>query len=474
MAIDLSVLLGTNSGTASTGTISPMAMYKKLQRLAEENKQKYEASAEEDKAKAQVREFNNAAIRLRNNQYKLENARVEGDAIYFQNRAATATTVDELINDDRFLKVIAYGNGLGDLYEFNRQRLRDILTSDLNDPNSVARLGTTKELELAMRYNMGATGSQFDINGNVVGLDVNGNLVNDGSHVTELPAGLAKLRGLNLDLNGKAEVRANGSLLISSNTVVSQDAGRFTTAQKKTLLREETAPPKPSYYEFEGTEFDNFRASRKIQAEVEYYKENIGNIQSLDDLFQDYRLLKFVLASYDMESEVQYPGKIRKIIESDMADPDSLANRFQDPRFQKLATDIAFNHVGVDKLKLKSTTDDMVKRYEQVAYERHLDEQAPGVRAALEFSRRLPSVSKTTQVLGDAVLREVVTVANQLPKEMAYQEVDAQITAVEKRFDVQAVKNDKAEIEKLVVRYLTFKESGTTGGPQSYLLNLFG
>ncbi|HEX6956644.1 MAG TPA: DUF1217 domain-containing protein [Ferrovibrio sp.] len=473
MAIDLSILLGTS--TTSTATMSPLAMYKKLQKLAEENKQAHAADESAEKAKEVTREFNNAAIRLRNSQYKVQNAQVEADATYFKNRAATATTVSELIDDDRFLKVLAYANGFGDLYINDRQRLRDILTSDLNDPNSVANQGTLQERELAKKYNFGATGTQLDTNGNTVGWDASGNIVNDATVVTALPAGLAKLKKLAVDINGSALVDGTTGKLISGTDLAATDAASYTSSQSKALLSEEAAPTKKTdYYEFEGPEFETFRNRKDIQADVAYYKENITKIKSLDDLFGDYRLFKFLLASYDLESEAQYPGKIRKILESDLTDPNSLANRFQDPRFKKLAEDINPNVFGVLKLTLQSAADEVATRYEQVAYEKHLDEQAPGVRAAIEFGRRIKDVDQTVQLLGDNVLREVVLVGNNIPQQIAYQDVSSQVTAVEKRVDVNALKSDQSEVDKLVLRYLTFKDSAGTGSPQSYLLNLFG
>lgn len=473
MAIDLSALLG---GGVSTATMSPLAMYKKLQKTAADNEAARAAESDQEKAKATIREFNNAAIRLRNTQYRQENAQVDNDLNYYKNRASTATTVAELVDDDRFLKVLAYSNGFKDLYLNDRQRLRDILTSDLNDPASEARQGSLKELELAKRYNFGAAGTQLDTNGDTVGLDADGKLANGATVVTPLPAGLAKLRGLAVDVNGAALVDPDGKLLGGPN-IAAADASAYASSQKRKLIDEEKAPVKPSVsavYEYAGPEFEKFRARKDLQADIAYYRENIGDIKSLDDLFQDHRLLKFVLSSYDLESEIQYPGKVRKIIESDLTDIDSLANRFQDPRFKKLTEDLNHHMLGVTKLKFQTTTDDMVTRYERLQYERHLDEQAPGVRAAIEFERRIKDVSQTVQLLGDSVLREVVTVANNIPKELAYQEVGSQVTALERKVDVNVLKNDHSEVEKMVLRYLTFKDSGGTGSSQSYLLNLFG
>lgn len=481
MAIDLSALL--SGTTTSTATVSPLVMYKKLQKLSQENAQKDPSDAAAEKAKQIARDFNNAAVRLRNTQYREQNAQIQNDATYYANRVKTATTVDELINDDRFLKVLAYGNGSEDLYLSDRQRLRDILTSDLNDPGSEARLGSLKELELAKKYNFGATGDQYDTEGNIVGINANGTLVNDGTHATVLPAGLAKLKGLAIDINGNATVVSgatdpldNGKLIGGVN-ITAADANQYSKALSKTLLQEEVAPKPSSFnqkYEFDGTEYQQFIKRKDLQADIEYYKANIKDVKSLDDLFKDHRLFKFVMSTYDLESDLQYPGKVRKIIESDLGDINSLANRFQDPRYKQLAEDISFYILGVSKLTLGSTTEEMVQRYQRVEYERYLDEQAPGVRAAIEFERRIKDVSQTVQLLGDGVLREVVTVANNIPEELAYQEVDSQVTALEKRVDINALKNDRTEVEKLVMRYLTFKDSGANGAPNSYLLNLFG
>jgi len=477
MAIDLSVLISGASTT--TSTMSPMAMYKKLQKVAEENSGAGEVEQAKAKADAATREIDNAAIRVRNKQYKLQNAQVQDDTFYYKNRVATATTVDELINDDRFLKVLAYANGFEDMYNGDRQRLRDILRSDMTDPGSVARTGSVKELELALKYNFGASGDQYDVNGNLVTVTDEGKLTNTGEG-TALAAGLAKLRGLVIDPNGNAAIDPDTTKLVLTAGPSASDTTIYSRSQTKALLQEKTAPEESSLnkvYEFDGAEFQRFRERKDVQKEIEYFKENIGSVESVDDLFEsrNHRLLKFVLSAYDLESEAQYPGKIRKILESDLTDIDSLANRFKDPRFLQLTKDLNFNAMGVTKLKLASTAQDLTTRYERIAYEKNLDEQAPGVRAAIEFNRRIKDVTLTSQLLGDTVMREVITVANNIPKEIAYQEVESQVTAVERKVDLNSLKSDQNEIEKMVMRYLTFKDGGfTSASSKSYLTNLFG
>ncbi|MFN4310452.1 MAG: DUF1217 domain-containing protein [Ferrovibrio sp.] len=478
MSIDLSILY-SGAGTSSA-TMSPTAMYRKLQKLAEDNAAKSSSDTAAEKAKAITREFNNAAIRLRNAQAKENNAQVQNDVIYFQNRAATATTVSELVNDNRFLRVLAYANGYEDLYRNDPQKLRDILLSDPNDPGSVARQGSLRDIELSNKYGFGTTGTLLDADGNTVGLNADGKIVNDGSHVAPLDPGLARIRNLLIDNNGRAMVTdspipANDGKLIFGSSLAGRDASLYSAKLSRSILQEEKPSTSISStsYEFDSPDFQRFRERRDIKSEIDYFTENIAQIKSVDDFFNNSRLLRFVLSAYDLESEAQYPGKIRKILESDLTDVDSLANRFQDPRFKKMTEDLGIFLFKDVKLKLGSTAIELGRKFERVKYEQYLDEQAPGVRAAIEFTRRIKDVDMTVQLLGDSVLREVITVANNIPKELAYQEVESQVTALEKRVDVTALKNDRNEIEKMITRYLTFKGAESSGG-QSYLLNLFG
>ncbi len=460
---------------ASSASASPLAMFKKLQKLAEQNTAKSADAARNDEINAAMRDVRNSSTRVRNAQIKTDNAQVVNDALYFRNRAATAQTVDELLNDDRALKVIARATGLGDLYLFNRDRLRDVLKSDLNDPNSAARQGSVKELEAARKFDFGRAGGVLDANGNALTIDGQGVVRNDGTG-NPFEAGLSKLKNLVITNSGTAGVGGDGALL-KLGDLAKTVADDFTRVNTRALLAEEQAPSKASGgYDLDSPEFQRFRSRTDIQREVDYYKENIKNIKSTEDFFSDSRLVRFALTAYDLESEALNKGKIRKILESDLSDQNSLANRFQDPRFKQMAED--FNVFMFKELNIKSTAmvDKIVGKYEQVKYEQSLDEAAPGVRAALEFSRRAKDVTKTVQLLGDSVLREVITVANNIPKELAIQEVSSQVTALERKVDVKKF-SDSGEIDRIVQRYLINKESqssGIAGGKGGYLLGLFG
>jgi hypothetical protein len=459
--------------TSSSSGISPYAMYRKLQQTAEKNAANTGTTSTQDAVNKQLLDARNAAIRVRNSQTKVDNALTVSDATYFKNRVASATSVASLVNDDRVLRVLANANGLGDLFLFNKQRLKDVLTSDLTNPNSTARQGSTKELELAKKYNLGALGNLTDVNGAAVTVDANGKVQNNGTG-TPLEAGLAKLKNLVVNNSGFVTLNSDGSVLQVGNAA-GATADAFTKVKTKAIEKELTLPAATvsTAYEYDGPEFQRFRTRVDVQREEEYFKTAVKGVKSVEDFFADKRLMRFVLSAYDLESEQFNTGKIRQILESDLSDPNSLANRFQDPRFKQLAEDLNFAAFKEIKLKTTATVDKIVGKYERVKYEQSLDEQAPGVRAAIEFKRRAKDVTQTLQLLGDSVLREVVTVANNIPKQLAIQEVDSQVTALERKVDVKKFK-DAAEVDKMVVRYLTNKAAESSGGSGSYLLNLFG
>ncbi len=421
--IDLSVLYNTSSSSSSTGaTQSAVAVYKRLQKTAEENEAKSDESSSSSALDEQIRAMQNAAITARNKVYASDNEQVETDAQYLESLASSGATAEDLLNDDRFLRVVAEANGMGELYRVNKERLKAVLSSDLSDANSAARQGSTHELELAKKFNLGAGG-------------------NDGI----------------------------------SSSLASSEADAYREAKTKTLLEEIAAPEtsETEAYEYDSDEYQIFIKRSDVQRDITYFKENIGNVESVDDLFKDTRLLNFVLSAFDLESESANRGKIRKILESDLSDEDSLANRFSDTRFLKMAQALNIAEDGVSTLTSDSMVNSLVDKYQQLEYERHLDEQAPGVRAAIEFSRRIQDATSTVSLLADSVLREVVTVANAIPKEIAYQETEAQVTAVERKVDLDELKSDPDAVEKMVSRYLVLKDSSSTSSSGSYLLDLF-
>ena len=70
-----------------------------------------------------------------------------------------------------------------------------------------------------------------------------------------------------------------------------------------------------------------------VENEVGYYVSNISNVQSIDDLMADSRLLYVAMGAFGLDSTVETPERIREMLEGGVADPESPANSLPDKRY---------------------------------------------------------------------------------------------------------------------------------------------
>ncbi len=83
-------------------------------------------------------------------------------------------------------------------------------------------------------------------------------------------------------------------------------------------------------------------ADPEISREIAYFEENIGKVQSVDELLADRRLLQVALTAYGLESEIDKTSFVKQVLESDVGEDGSFANRLNDRRWQDFARDFGF------------------------------------------------------------------------------------------------------------------------------------
>jgi hypothetical protein len=180
-----------------------------------------------------------------------------------------------------------------------------------------------------------------------------------------------------------------------------------------------------------------FQDSATVQREVTYVWNAIARAKNTTDIFNDQRLMKFVLSAYGLESEAQYPGRIRKVMESKLSDENSLANRLRDNRYREIAADLKIGDTGLNTIKRSSTIEKMIERYVTNEFEKSFDKQAPAVREALYFTRNVGKVKSVYELLSDPVLRKVTTDALGLPQQISLQSIERQAQLIERRIDMK-------------------------------------
>ena len=184
-------------------------------------------------------------------------------------------------------------------------------------------------------------------------------------------------------------------------------------------------------------QLDQFAKDKTTKAATDYFKKNIGKVKTVDDLFKDRKLAEYVLKAYDLSDELQRAGRLKRMLTEDPTKSDALVNRMTDARFKAMAKDLRLDTKnGLDNLDTPTTMRKIEGQFVQAEFERKLGVQDPALREALYFARKADDVTNVYNVLGDKVLRSVVTATLNLPQSLAIQPVETQARAVEARIKI--------------------------------------
>jgi len=194
-----------------------------------------------------------------------------------------------------------------------------------------------------------------------------------------------------------------------------------------------------------------------VQKEIEYFRSKVATIETPEAFIKDFRLLKFALSAFSMESQLQYPARIKQILMSDPLDQKALVNKMNDSSYRTLNQAFNFSAGGVDKLKNSAFIDSLVTRYTQANYEQSLGEMNPALTDALYFERTIKSVTNGYQIIGDAVLFDVIKTALNIPNAAATGKVERLKDWIERDFKLEKA-TDTAYIQGMVKRYLVLKD----------------
>ncbi|MEE4209506.1 MAG: DUF1217 domain-containing protein [Parvularcula sp.] len=210
--------------------------------------------------------------------------------------------------------------------------------------------------------------------------------------------------------------------------------------------------------------------------EMEYFKENIGKVGSLDEFLDNDRLYRFALIAFDLESQIPYKGLIKKVLKEGVAEKDALANKLADPKFKVFARALGFAEEGTKNVRNPNFAAEVLENYKRVRVETDAGEDNVGVRLAAYFERRAPVITNWFAVLGDRALREVAFAAFDLPNEMQQTNPDRLVKILESRFDIEDLQ-DPDKLQKFIKRFTLMydiRANKDANGGGSPVLQLYG
>ncbi len=311
-----------------------------------------------------------------------QGAAAAAEAQYYQARLATLTSADQLVGDERLFSYALTAFGL-DPKIASETTIRNVLTSDLGDPGSVANsLGNIRYVALAAAFNFEADGSVAAGNAqSAVQMNETIYLNYQATGAGASPAAAAfEAQYYRDQMAGIASVDdfiANGRLLTTALTAFGFVASEQSTIVIREVLVSDLSDPESFANTLPDVRYrtlaaafgfqpdgsvgsEGAQAAAMVDATIEQYlttyddvaagsddiatdlfRGRINLMTSVDALIGNSSLYNYVLKAFGLDPAVESKGFIRQVLTSDPSDRSSFANRQLDERYRDLAA--AFN-----------------------------------------------------------------------------------------------------------------------------------
>lgn len=164
-------------------------------------------------------------------------------------------------------------------------------------------------------------------------------------------------------------------------------------------------------------------------ADTAYARSKLPQVGSVDELMSDRRVYTYVMRAFGLEDQVNSQALVRKVLESDLSDTASVANRMGDQRFRELAG--AFNF-GPNSAKTGTSFADQIgDRYVTALFEQEIGQRNKALEMMLGFSRQLPTKTSWAAVMDDPDMAEVVRTVYGLSEPIGPADAKSQAEALE-------------------------------------------
>lgn len=196
----------------------------------------------------------------------------------------------------------------------------------------------------------------------------------------------------------------------------------------------------------------------------------LAKAKDVKSALRDPRILAVLLPGVGLSDQMQYPGLVQKAL---LADPDDRKGLLAslDSRFKAAAKTLDLREKGLEALRDPALRKQLTDGYVEYQYRIGLDEKNPGLSDALYFLQNAGKEDNIYNILGNNVLRRVVTGALGLPNAMVVQPVETQARAVTSRMKMSDL-DDPRKLQKLAERYV-IAAAGSGSGASSPMLSLF-
>lgn len=234
-------------------------------------------------------------------------------------------------------------------------------------------------------------------------------------------------------------------------------AFNFAQYGQQTTARDEVQKDTPKIYTTESALGFIKPNAAYIQSETAYYLANITKVKSVDDLMADSRLYNFALSAYGLNPATEKRDLIQSVLAGGIRDPNSVANKLTNKAYAGLAAAFNFEQYGETATTNNPAQQATVDKYLRQTLEENAGDTNQGVRLALYFERKAPTITSWYSVLADTALASVVRTALGLPDSFATANIDKQAQLFEQKLNLSDF-TDPTKLGKFLTRFTSMWE----------------
>lgn len=144
---------------------------------------------------------------------------------------------------------------------------------------------------------------------------------------------------------------------------------------------------------------------------IAYYKANIGKVRTVDDFVNNFKLFNYAMTAYGLSDMANAKGFMKKVLQSNLSDPNSFVNKLTDPRYRTFAKAYQFQSDGTiasaANVQTSAQKSDLEQRFATLS-NASSDEQT---RMTTYYEAHIGSIKSVDQLVADPTLYDYVSTA---------------------------------------------------------------
>ena len=148
---------------------------------------------------------------------------------------------------------------------------------------------------------------------------------------------------------------------------------------------------------------ERLSSQAQIERDKTYYDNNIGKVTSVDQFLGNYKLYSYAMKAYGLEDQINAKGMMKKVLQSDLSDTSSFANKLSDQRYRDFAAAFNFTSSTTPTAQSTSQTERLVE-----AYAERVNTSAPiAAKATGYYTQNIGSIGSIDAFVTDRGLLDV-------------------------------------------------------------------